>query len=266
MRQVSAVAAATFRGVLGHRVMVLALLVVLLMGLQMLLMFLFSEEVSSGGRGLLYYAFQTVNGYLEFGAFLLALVFGATFVSREISQKTIQAVLVKPMAPWKFLTGKFLGGTLFLAALYGLTATLLFGMFWIARGWPDWRLLPLMALALLGHCVTMALVMALAQTMPPMAAGGLVFLMYWASGISELILEAGSGWNETAQFLLSLPFYLVARVMPAQEFFVMSDYLEYGYVHWPRFGTALLYAILCAACFAGAALRRFSRARRYASA
>jgi ABC-type transport system involved in multi-copper enzyme maturation permease subunit len=204
--------------------------------------------------------------------FLFALIVGATLISREIAQKTLHPVLLKPMPLGTFFCGKFLGAALFYAVSYGALAVFLFAVSWAVEGRPQFKLFAVYALMVMGLCAVAALTMALAQGIRiPMAAGASVFLMSiladQSGQILDILVRAGDRIPAWLQYGINGLLELVRFGMLAEdEFFTMSDLTSRGTLLWGRLAWAVPYGLVYAAAALAAGAYFFARHNRYRSA
>jgi hypothetical protein len=128
-----------------------------------------------------------VSGFGSWGAVLISVLVTASFVPSMLSRGTLEPLLVKPLARWRLLLYKYLGGLIFIA----LNATLAVGGVWLVLGLRSglWchRLLLLVPLLTFGFAILYAVSVLVGVLTRSPVVSILITCLVW-------LLLYGVGW------------------------------------------------------------------------
>jgi ABC-type transport system involved in multi-copper enzyme maturation permease subunit len=135
VRQTAAIALNTFKETIRDRV----LAIIVLFALLMIVGSLWLGSISLGEEARVMMDFGLVA--VTFFGLVVAAFIAAGLIHKEVEKRTVFVLFSKPVSRAAFVTGKFLGLSLTLAAVIAGMGVFLFGVVWVMDGSPTWMVL-----------------------------------------------------------------------------------------------------------------------------
>jgi ABC-type transport system involved in multi-copper enzyme maturation permease subunit len=200
-------------------------------------------------------AWEVISLFSTLGFGLVAIL-GVSAIHSETRDKTWQALLCKPISPWKIVVGKFLG---VMAVMSALTA-FVWGCVHVLVAVSLHRYFPRLDLALafelLGLTIPAALAICLSLRIHPIASAIIVLLLRY-DALDALFDAVTSSQHSTAVLLVPATLIGAARaIAPPYDLFILGDTLSSAAtILWGRqlwitgYATALVALVLASASY-----------------
>jgi ABC-type transport system involved in multi-copper enzyme maturation permease subunit len=188
---------------------------------------------------------------------MLAVFVGVGMLGKEVSARTVYAILVRPIRRYQFIVGKFIGllATLFLN--FAFMSAVFLATLWYMGTMPDIALLYAIALIWVEMTVIVAVsILFSALTTPTLAA--IFTLGFYIAGHYNDLLELQMMHERSAVFAWTLK--AIYYFLPNLEHFNVRSRVVYGFgIDSPYVLMALCYGALYAALFLFCANLAFRR-------
>jgi ABC-2 type transport system permease protein len=216
MASVWTIALNAWEDALRRKVIYILFFVALLFGAQALYGLAYMEMAATAGeiemlaqmRGQIV---LSLFGMMEFWSLVLAVFLGSVAVSSEIRNRTIVAVLSRPVERWQFFLAKWLGTLAFIAMFLGAGTLVGVGLCWY------WELYPsaLFAFGIAELFVQLGVLsgvsLALSSFLNPVLAGGGALVLFYASYLTGVFAHRPRG---VLNFISDLGYFLAPARMP----------------------------------------------------
>jgi ABC-type transport system involved in multi-copper enzyme maturation permease subunit len=208
---------------------------------------------------------------IELGGVVMSIFIGVSLVAQEIDRRSIYNVLVKPLARWEFIVGKYAGLVLTIALnIAALTGALYLTLFWIgATTAPNVRLSweapatdPRLLIAIGMVTAELALLTAIALFFSTFSSSALL-----SAALTTGVFVAGVESDVLRNFTQTIDAPAIGRVVsaagwivPAFSIFDVKAEVVHGLpIPAARIWLALVYGVVYAAVAIGAGVLVFSR-------